>query len=165
MDAITIFNVFIQLFAAMMVTTFSAITLEAPRQILFKIWPVGVVSYATFLLFNYLGVSEFLATFYACFIASIMAQFFARNYLAPVTMFYIPTFFIYVPGSAIYQTAFHFINGNPSEAANFLVRTMMTAGAIALGVFMSDSIFEIYFSTKAKLKDRRKELIEANNEQ
>lgn len=156
MDLNTIFNVTVQLLAAIAVTTFSAITLEAPRQILFKIWPIGATSYATYLFFMHVGVSESLATFYACFIASIMAQFFSRHYRAPVTMFYIPTFFIYVPGSAIYQTAFHFINGNSVEAANFLVRTVMTAGAIALGVFMSDSIFEIYFSTQAKLRARRK---------
>lgn len=157
MDINTIFDIFVKLFAAFMVTTFSAITLEAPRQVLYKIWPIGVTSYATFLFFTHLGVSEFLSTFYACFIASIMSQFFSRHFKAPVTMFYIPTFFIYVPGSAIYQTAFHFINGDSAMAAHYLVRTVMTAGAIALGVFVSDSIFEIYFSTRDSLKARREE--------
>ncbi|MBG9988588.1 threonine/serine exporter family protein [Aerococcaceae bacterium DSM 111176] len=159
MDVKVIIDIIVQLFAAFMVTTFSAITLEAPRQVLFKIWPIGVTSYATYLFFTHIGVSEFLSTFYACFIASIMSQFFSRHFKAPVTMFYIPTFFIYVPGSAIYQTAFHFINGDFSMAGNYLVRTVMTAGAIALGVFMSDSIFEIYFSTRNSLRERREESI------
>lgn len=159
MDFTVVFDVLTKLFAATMITIFSAMTLEAPKQLVFKIWPIGVISYSIYLLALYYNTSEFVATFYACFVASICAQFFARHYRAPVTMFYIPTFFIYVPGSAIYQTAFHFINQNASLAASFLVKTLLTAGAIALGVFMSDSIFEIYFSTKRHMKERRQNLV------
>lgn len=145
----------IQLFGAAIVTISAGYTIEAPRHLVVKTGIIGVLSYALNLfLQNYMGVTIVPAYFFACFFASLLSQVFARRLKAPVTMFYIPTFYLYVPGSSIYQMAFYYIDGNYSLAIDFLFETVSIAGAIALGVFMSDSILEIYNDVKYKIKTR-----------
>src|SRR5699024_11604632 len=72
---------------------------------------------------------------------------------APVTIFYLPAFFPFVPGSAIYQTALYFIQGDYDLSNYYLIQTLSIAAAIALGVFFTDSMLEIYMHVQ--FKDRK----------
>ncbi|MBF6841873.1 threonine/serine exporter family protein, partial [Acinetobacter baumannii] len=106
-------NIITQLFGAAIITITAGYTIEAPRHLVFKTGIIGVVSYAANLfLQNHMNFSIASAYFLACLLASLLSQVFARRLKAPVTMFYIPTFYLYVPGSSIYQTALYYIEGN-----------------------------------------------------
>lgn len=145
-------GVMTQLFGAAIATIAAGYTIEAPRHLVVKTGIIGVLSYAfNLFLQNNMDLSIVTAYFFACLFASLLSQVFARKLKAPVTMFYIPTFYLYVPGSSIYQMAFHYIEGNYSLAVTFLFETISIAGAIALGVFMSDSLTEIYWDIKNKM--------------
>lgn len=149
-------GVMIQLFGAAIATVAAGYTIEAPRHLVFKTGIIGVLSYALNLfLQNRMDLTIVPAYFFACLFASLLSQVFARKLKAPVTMFYIPTFYLYVPGSSIYQMAFHYIEGDYSLAVAFLFETISIAGAIALGVFMSDSLTEIYSDIKSKLSAKQ----------
>lgn len=141
---------FIQVAAAYIVTITAGILVEAPKSLLFKTGICGMIGYAVYLLLLE-SLSAPLATLLACMTMSAIGQVFARWFKAPVTIFYIPSFFTLVPGAAIYQTAFHFIQGDNELMAHYFIQTLLIAGAIALGVYLVDSLLEIYFNIKAKL--------------
>ncbi|MBG9979254.1 threonine/serine exporter family protein [Ruoffia tabacinasalis] len=148
-------GIIIQVIGAYVATITAAITLEAPRSLIFKTGYAGAIGYLVYLLLaNPMGVA--LATFFACSVVSLIGQFFARRFKAPVTIFYIPAFYPFVPGSAIYQTALYFIQGDYDLSNYYLIQTLSIAGAIALGVFFTDSILEIYMHVQFKMLNMRK---------
>ncbi|UUX33856.1 threonine/serine exporter family protein [Fundicoccus culcitae] len=115
---------------------------EAPRFLQYKVGIIGAVGYAVYLIIlPHVGTA--LATFIACVIISIISQQFARIFKAPVTIFYIPSFFPLVPGVAIYRTVFNFINGDTALGSYYFFEALMIAGMIALAVFIVDSSLEI----------------------
>lgn len=143
----------IQVIGAYVATIAAAVIVEAPRQFIFKTGFAGAGGYIGYLLMiDYAG--SVMATFVASLIIVIMGQFFARHLKAPVTIFYIPSFFPLVPGSAMYLTAYNFINGDSASGAMFFVEALMIAGAIALAIFLIDSILEIYTHLKYKNTDQ-----------
>lgn len=138
--------------ASYIVTRTAAISLECPRVVLGPTSAIGVVSYSVYLISLHFNIHNYLATFLACFVAAMIAKWSAIRFKAPVTMFYLPTFFLYVPGSAIYLTAYSFINQDINLTLSYLLETISIAGAIAMGVFMSDSIQDIYYGLKGKYR-------------
>lgn len=148
-------DIIIQLVGAYLVTVTAGITLSAPRHLVFKAGIIGVISYGIYIALTQSGnLNDVINTFIACFVASLISQYFARRYKSPVTIFYIPTFYLYVPGSSIYQMAYHFIDENINMASYFLIQTISIALAIALGVFLSDSFLEIYIDIKNKIQKK-----------
>src|SRR5574344_367887 len=136
-----------QIIAAYVITITASILVEAPNALLFKTGFCGTIGYAGYLLLLE-SLSAPLATLLAM---SAIGQIFARWFKAPVTIFYIPSFFTLVPGAAIYQTAFHFIQGDNEVMAHYFIQALLIAGAIALGVYLVDSLLEIYFNIKRKV--------------
>lgn len=132
-----------QILAAYLITVTAAILVEAPKALLYKTGICGALGYFVYLL-SLSWSSEVIATLIACMAMSITGQIFARIFKAPVTIFYIPSFFTLVPGAAIYRTAFYFIQGNSELMTHYFMQTLLIAGAIALGVFFVDSLLEIY---------------------
>ena len=139
-----------QIIAAYVITIAASILVEAPKALLFKTGFCGTIGYAVYLLLLE-SLSAPLATLLACMAMSAIGQIFARWFKAPVTIFYIPSFFTLVPGAAIYQTAFHFIQGDNEVMAHYFIQALLIAGAIALGVYLVDSLLEIYFNIKRKV--------------
>lgn len=76
-------------------------------------------------------------------VISIISQQFARIFKAPVTIFYIPSFFPLVPGVAIYRTVFNYINGDTELGGYYFFEALTIAGMIALAVFIVDSVLEM----------------------
>lgn len=136
-------NLLLQLVASYIITVTAGILVEAPKKLLFKTGFCGMLGYGVYLIFLPIS-SPILATFFACMAMSACGQIFARLFKAPVTIFYIPSFFTLVPGAAIYRTAFYFIQGNNDLMVYYLTQALLTAGAIALGIFIVDSLLEIY---------------------
>lgn len=142
----------LQIMAAYVVTITAAILVEAPKSLLYKTGICGTIGYAVYLLLlEYLGFSAPIATLLSCMTMSAIAQLFARWFKAPVTIFLIPSFFTLVPGAAIYRTAFYLIQGDNQLMAYYFTQTLLIAGAIALGVYLVDSLLEIFFNIKVRL--------------
>lgn len=139
----------IQLIGAYIATVSAALVVETPRSLLFKTGIGGAFGYGIYLIVlpHYDAVA---ATLLAGIGIAIMSQIFARVFKAPVTMFYIPGFFPLVPGIGIYRTAFYYINQDSLQAGHYLLQTLLIAGAIALSIFLVDSLLEIYSFLRKK---------------
>lgn len=124
------------------VTMISSITIGVPKHLVTKVGLIGFISYSIYILLA-MKISSIIATFIACMVVSLIGQLFARRYKAPVTVFYIPSFFPFVPGSLIYKGSLALINGE-GGSVEYFTQALLTAGAIALGVFIIDSCFDMY---------------------
>lgn len=147
-------QILLQLMAAYLATITGAINVKAPKQFIFWSGIPGIISYAVYLsLLNFTNV--FLATFVGSLVVSILGQYMARKFKTVVNVFYIPAFFLFVPGRAMYETAYNFINNDILGAGVSFYQAISTALAIGLAVFVVDSAMETY---KYHLEKRRKPL-------
>lgn len=146
-------DLIIKLFTGYLVGVTAGVTLEVPRNLLNKNGISGLLGYGVYLILLD-RMPKQIATFLACSFITLLAHFLARRYKAPVSLFIIPPFFIFVPGSSIYQTALHFIQGETATSAKFFVETLTLAGSIALGVFVIDSFLESFFYIQKRYFNR-----------
>lgn len=84
------------------------------------------------------------ATLCGGIVIALLSQIAARLLKAPVTIFYIPSYFPLVPGAGVYKIAYYYIQGNSHLAGKNFIESMMVSGAIALSVYLVDSFLEIY---------------------
>lgn len=148
-------QVAIQLFASFLICVAASIFLEAPKKLIFHIGLLGMIAQGTYLFVNQ-WYNVPVSVLAACFLISILSQIYARKMKAPVTMFYIPVFFIFVPGIAIYKAAYFLIQADKIDSADALIEALNIAGAIALGVFLSDSLLELFSAVKFRQSHRKK---------
>lgn len=100
----------------------------------------------SFCWFIYLVVQELtddqiLATFVATLLVAIASHILARVYKTPVTMFLIPGVICLVPGAGMYQIVISILDNTIEKTTYYFFQTMQMAGAIALGIFIVDTIF------------------------
>ena len=67
----------------------------------------------------------------------------ARIKKAPVTVFLIAGILPTVPGAGIYRTVYYLIQGDQALSTHYLISTLHTAGAIALAIFITDSVVNL----------------------
>ena len=133
----------LKLFAAYCATVAAAINVKAPQRFIFWSGLPGMFSYGVYLWVKNFS-NDFIATFLGCLVISILGQYMARKFKTVVNVFYIPAFFLYVPGVAMYETAYNFMNNDLIAAGSSLYRAIVTALAIALAVFVVDSAMETF---------------------
>lgn len=140
----TAMDILLQLIGAYGVGLFAALTLEGPRKVLYWTPLINVAGWASYLISLHLGgFSELMATYFGSLIIALISQMYARIFREPVTVFFIPAFFLFVPGGGMYRTALAFIQGNTAQGFTELGGTLFTALAIALAVYTSDTLMQI----------------------
>ena len=135
-----------------MISLAASLILEIPKNLLIKNGIIGIIAEAIYLIVS-IKFNSAISVFVACLAVTLISHYAARRYRAPVTIFYIPVFFIFVPGAALYKIAYYFIQENQAKTIDSLFEALMISGAVALGVFFGDSILEI-FKTLTKNESR-----------
>ncbi|MGF3065901.1 threonine/serine exporter family protein [Facklamia sp. P12945] len=136
-------HLILRLVASYLATVAAAINVNAPRKFIYWSGIPGIISYAVYL-FVLSHTNTFIATFIGSLIVSIMGQWMSRKFKTVVNVFYIPAFFLYVPGIAIYETAEYFMQNNLIAASQSFYQALVTALAIGLAVFVVDSAMDTY---------------------
>jgi len=89
------------------------------------------------------GVDAVAANFFGGVALGAAAEALARLLRAPATIFVIPGFFPLVPGRDAYATMRHLVEGQYGPAMATGVQTVLTAGAIAFGIFVSVTVYRL----------------------
>lgn len=140
----TTMDIIFQLIGAYGVGLFAILTLEGPRKVLFWTPFINVAGWASYLISLYFGgFSVIMATYFGSLVIALISQVYARIFREPVTVFFIPAFFLFVPGGGMYRTALAFIQGDTAQGLTELGATLFTALAIALAVYTSDTFIQI----------------------
>lgn len=133
----------IQTLGAFMAVVSFALILEIPKKFAVRAGIVGAVGWLAYLLVQQYSQSVISAAFLSSLIIAIISHLFARTYKAPVTVFLVAGILPSVPGSSIYRWVYYMIH-NLSALSNFyLLETLKISGAIAIAIFVVDSLFRL----------------------
>ena len=93
--------------------------------------------------------------FIATVVIALYAEIMARLHKVPVTVYLIAALIPLVPGSGIYYTMEHFIDGNIDAFLSTFVHTIAIAGCLAFGILLVSSLVRL--TNRIKLdKNKRK---------
>ena len=89
------------------------------------------------------GWNAVISSFWSALAAGLISHIFARALKAPVTIFLIGGILPTVPGNGIYQIMNYVLQNDRSMASFYLTQTLEIAGAIALAIFLMDTLFKV----------------------
>lgn len=124
--------------------------LELPRRFLPWYGSAGALCWLVYLNVRDGAGSKILAAFAASLAVAVFAHTAARLLKAPVTVFLIPGILPLVPGTSIYNSVYYVIQDVQSRSSYYLTETLQIAGAIALAVFLVDSLFHLMRSGRRR---------------
>ena len=125
----------IQVFSAFWAVAMFSILTETPKKFLPYAAFSGGFAWWAYLVINNLTHSILAVAFLSHILARIMK--------APVTVFLIAGILPSVPGAGIYRTVYYLIQGDQALSTHYLISTLHTAGAIALAIFITDSVVNL----------------------
>ena len=147
-----VLQILLEMVVAFVAVFFIAVTLEAPKRTLRYGAMAGGLGWGVYLV-GLLFMDIVAATFMASLFIAWIAHLFARYLKTPVTIYFIPAFITLVPGAGVYQSVYSFINKEYALAQQHLVLTLQISGAIALAIFIVDSLFGLVARIKASKKN------------
>ena len=103
----------------------------------------GAFAWAVAIILQNFGVMEFLSYIIASAVITIVAEFLARVYKCPVTVFLVPGIVPMVPGGLLYRTLRKAVSGDWSGFSSFGLRTILISFGIAAGVIIVTAIADV----------------------
>lgn len=117
----------------------------------------GGLTWFVYLISSYHISSSSAACFFiASVFASTYSEIMARVLKTPVTTFIIGAIIPLVPGGGMYNTMLESIQGNINGSLSTGLKTLSTAGTIAVGIFFVSSVFKASSLFKKKLLKNKK---------
>lgn len=110
----------------------------------------GAIGWFSYKLSLKFGVSDTTSLFIAAVSLSIYSEVFARILKTPVTTFVIAALIPLVPGGGMYYTMVDAITGKVMHSLETGIKTLASAGALALGVILVSTITKTIISIKNK---------------
>lgn len=136
-------GMFGQVISAILSVYFFTMLLEIPSRYAFYASVAGGVNWWVYLLMMEQQESSMMAAFFASLAVAILSQIFARIQKTPVTVFLVAGILPTVPGAAIYRSVYYFIRNDSAQCTYYLLQTLQIAGAIAMAIFITDSLFRM----------------------
>ena len=143
-----------EIISAFLAVYFFTMLLEIPKKYAFYCSLAGGVNWWIYLIVMEKMSSSMAAAFFASLAVAILSQVFARIQKTPVTVFLVAGILPTVPGAAIYRSVYYFIHNNSNQCTYYLLQTLQIAGAIAMAIFITDSLFRMvqhYQNRKASI--------------
>ena len=120
-----------------------------PRSLLPYASGNGVVAWIVVSLTSTMGAKIVMASFLGSLVAALSSEMLARRLKKPATIFLLPGFIPLVPGREAYATMANIVNGHYTQGVTLGVQTILIAGAIAFGIFVSSTLSRLAISYKA----------------
>lgn len=133
----------VQVAGAFMAVLSFGLVLDLPVKYLGWSGVTGGVCWLVYLLVRAGSGSLILAAFLSGLSVALMGHLLARSLRAPVSVFLIPGILPLVPGTSIYNCVYNIIRSSREQSTYYLIETMQIAGAIAMAVFLMDSVFKM----------------------
>ncbi|MED1202830.1 threonine/serine exporter family protein [Heyndrickxia acidicola] len=140
-----------QLLTSLIATGAFGIIFNVPRKKLLQCGFVGMVGWMAYVLLIHFHFDNVVATLAASVLIGIISQGFAKFYRAPIIIFSVSGMIPLVPGGMAYDAMRHFVQNDYNGAIQLAAKAFMLAGAIALGIVIS----EVLNQSIKKSKNRR----------
>lgn len=122
-----------------------SVLFHAPPRHYLRCGLIGGLGWVVFLLIRQHSGSLQLACFFAAFALTILARLVAIWCKTPVIVFITAGMFPLVPGTGIYNTAYHLFTGSPDIAMAKGLETLLIAGAISIGILFGSFVPQQFF--------------------
>ncbi len=142
----------VQSIGAFMAVLGFSLLLDMPGKYLIYAGITGGSGWLAYLITMQSGTSLVAAAFFSSLSAALLSQIFARLLKAPVTIFLVAGILPTVPGASIYRSVYFLIQGKSGWSNYYLVQTLQIAGAMAVAIFIVDSMFRLVHK-RASLKN------------
>ena len=116
-----------------------AVFLKAPKSTLIPSGFVGGIGWAVYYFLMTITNNNIMSNFTAALLVSLISELFARKLKKPAILFIIPGIIPLVPGLGMYNTMLNFVQGHYNLAISTGTDTILTSGAIALGLLVTTS--------------------------
>lgn len=131
-------SILIQVLFSFLATAAFAIITNVPRKALFYCGIAGVVGWLLYWGCLQFGGTSALGSLLGSLGVAYASYVFSRFMKMPVTIFNIPGMVPLVPGGLAYQAVRNLVVGTYQQAVSAAVQAVMIAGAIALGLVLSE---------------------------
>lgn len=125
---------------------------RVPRRLLVYDGLVGVLSWVVVYITLQSGGNIILADFLGSIAIGISAELLARLLRKPATIFIIPGFIPLVPGGEAFTTIRYMVEGRYADGVAMGMKTVMIAGAIAFGIFVSSTVYRLVINYNVENK-------------
>ena len=132
-----------QILSACLSVYFFTMLFEVPKKYALYSSIAGGVNWWVYLIVMDQMQDAMMAAFFSSLAVAFLSQIFARLLKAPVTVFWVPGILPTVPGGSIYRSVYYFIRNNSNQCNYYLLQTLKVAGAIAMAIFVTDSVFRM----------------------
>ena len=143
-------DIIIQLLAALVGSLGFALIFNAGKRTMIPSIIGGMLGWAVYLFFEFLGTGVFLATIAAAAFCQIYSEIFARILKAPTTVIYIPAIVPLVPGGSLYNTMYNAAINDWGNFRYYGATTLKVAFGIAVGASFISAIL-LLLSKKKKV--------------
>ncbi|EKU48226.1 threonine/serine exporter family protein [Staphylococcus massiliensis] len=114
---------------------------NAPRKLFLQAGITGACGYTTFyLLSTFLNIDTIYASLCGSLVLGLVSHFMAKLKKAPVVLFMIPGIIPLVPGGLAFEATRELVTLDFHVSLNNFIRAVLIAGAIALGLLISDQL-------------------------
>ena len=112
----------------------------------------GALGWFVYKLSLRLGATDTTSMFFASVALSAYSEIFARILKTPVTTFIIAALIPLVPGGGMYYTMYEAITGNIITSLEIGITTLVSAGALAIGIILVSTITRTIVKSKRYYK-------------
>jgi len=133
----------IEIISAFFVVFMFTVLLELPKRYVFSTAASGALGWGMYLIVFRMVQSPMMAAFGSTLVVAFLSHIMARVRKAPVSVFLVSGTLPAVPGAAIYRSVYYFIHNDPALCSHYMAETVQVAGAIAMAIFIMDSIFRL----------------------
>ena len=135
-------NILYQLLTALFGSLGFSLIFNVSRKYLVAASLGGLLSWAVYLLFDWLGMGLMASTIISAACCQAYAELLARIMKCPTTVFYIPAVVPLIPGGSLYNTMYAAVFKNWDQFRDYGMQTLQVTLGIAVGIsFVSGILF------------------------
>lgn len=136
-------STFVQMICAFFAVVGFGRLVKVPKDIIAYTGMTAAIGWMAYCLMLARTASVVLSNFFAALVIAVVSQILARIFKAPVTLFILPAMLTLVPGAGMYRIVYYALQGNSSRMFFYVIQTMEIAGAIAVAIFLADTVFRL----------------------
>ena len=138
------------LITSFVATASFGVLFNAPKKSLLKCGFVGMAGWLVYILLVNKQFDAVVASLIASSIIAFISLFFAKMYKTPVIIFSVSGIIPLVPGGLAYDAMRHFVENDYNSAMQLAAKAFMISGAIAVGLVVSEVLYQIFYKLKPK---------------
>ncbi len=138
------------LITSFVATACFGILFNAPKKSLLKCGFVGMAGWLVYVFLVNKQLDVVVASLIASSCIAVISLIFAKIYKTPVIIFSVSGIIPLVPGGLAYDAMRHFVENDYNTAIQLAAKAFMISGAIAVGLVISEVLYQVVMNIRRK---------------